>query len=160
MLGAAYSIPASLFRVYGGVLSDKLGARRVMYWCFGVSALCTFLLAYPSTEYVVQARDGVIRFSFGMNVVAFTIIAFTLGFFMSLEKAAVYRHIPIYYPQHVGAVGGVVGMIGGLGGFVMPIAFGMLLDFTGLWTSYFMLLFVVVGVSLLWMHTAILRMER
>ena len=58
------------------------------------------------------------------------------------------------------AVGGVVGMIGGLGGFVMPIAFGMLLDFTGLWTSYFMLLFVVVGVSLLWMHTAILRMER
>ena len=160
MLGAAYSIPASLFRVYGGVLSDKIGARRVMYWCFGVSAFCTFLLSYPSTEYMVQTRNGAVHFSFGMNVVAFTIITFALGFFMSLGKAAVYRHIPIYYPQHVGAVGGVVGMIGGLGGFILPIAFGMLLDFTGLWTSCLMLLFVIVGVSLLWMHTAILRMER
>ena len=37
MIGAAYSVPASLFRVYGGVLSDKYGARRVMYWTFGVS---------------------------------------------------------------------------------------------------------------------------
>jgi NNP family nitrate/nitrite transporter-like MFS transporter len=160
MLGAAYSIPASLFRVYGGVLSDKVGARRVMYWCFGVSALCTFLLSYPATEYIVHGRGGDIRFSFGLDVVTFTIIAFVLGFFMSLGKAAVYRHIPVYYPQHVGPVGGVVGMIGGLGGFVLPIAFGMLLDFSGLWTSCFMLLFLIVAVSLLWMHTAILRMER
>ncbi|HEX9328595.1 MAG TPA: MFS transporter, partial [Reyranella sp.] len=37
MIGAAYSVPASLFRVYGGVLSDKYGARRVMYCTFGVS---------------------------------------------------------------------------------------------------------------------------
>ncbi len=27
MLGAAYSIPASIFRAYGGVLSDRIGAR-------------------------------------------------------------------------------------------------------------------------------------
>ncbi len=160
MLGAAYSIPASLFRIYGGVLSDKVGARRVMYWCFGVSLLCTFALSYPYTEYVVHGRSGTYTFAFGLDVVTFTVIAFVLGFFMSLGKAAVYRHIPVYYPQHVGAVGGVVGMIGGLGGFVLPIAFGMLLDFSGLWTSCFMLLFVIVTVSLLWMHTAILRMER
>jgi len=83
-----------------------------------------------------------------------------LGFFMSLGKAAVYKHIPVYYPQYVGAVGGVVGMIGGLGGFVLPIAFGALNDFTGVWTSCFMLLFVVVASALAWMHFAIRRMER
>ena len=55
MLGAAYSIPASLFRIYGGVLSDRYGARRIMYWMFGVSALITFILAYPPTDYVVQS---------------------------------------------------------------------------------------------------------
>ncbi len=27
MIGAAYSIPASIFRAYGGVLSDRNGAR-------------------------------------------------------------------------------------------------------------------------------------
>ena len=43
---------------------------------------------------------------------------------MALGKAAVYKHIPVYYPKNVGAVGGLVGMIGGLGGFVLPIAFG------------------------------------
>ena len=85
---------------------------------------------------------------------------FVLGFFMSLGKAAVYKHIPTYYPNNVGAVGGLVGMIGGLGGFVLPIAFGFLNDVTGLWQSCFMLLFVLVLVSLAWMHVAVRRMER
>jgi NNP family nitrate/nitrite transporter-like MFS transporter len=33
-------------------------------------------------------------------------------------------------------------------------------DLTGVWTSCFMLLFALVGTALLWMHFAILRMER
>ena len=71
----------------------------------------------------------------------FIVTIFVLGFFMALGKAAVFKHIPVYYPNNVGAVGGMVGMIGGLGGFVLPIAFGALVDLTGLWTSCFMLLF-------------------
>ena len=51
-------------------------------------------------------------------------------------------------------------MIGGLGGFFLPIAFGLLLDFTGVWTAPYMLLFVLVAVSTIWMHVAIRRMER
>src|SRR5690606_34023094 len=85
---------------------------------------------------------------------------FVLGFFMSLGKAAVFKHIPVYYPNHVGAVGGVVGMVGGLGGFVLPLVFGALLDLTGIWTSSFVLLFVLVSVALVWMHAAIRHMER
>jgi NNP family nitrate/nitrite transporter-like MFS transporter len=86
-------------------------------------------------------------------------VIFVLGFFMSLGKAAVYKHIPVYYPQNVGAVGGLVGMIGGLGGFVLPLLFGVLKDLTGLWPSCFMALFVIVAGALAWMHLAILRME-
>jgi len=160
MLGAAYSIPASLFRIYGGVLSDRYGARRVMYWMFSVSVLITFILAYPPTEYVVQGMKGPIHFHMATGVVTFTCLIFVLGFFMSLGKAAVYKHIPVYYPKNVGSVGGLVGMIGGLGGFVLPIAFGALNDLTGIWTSCFMLLFLIAGVSLVWMHLAIQRMER
>jgi MFS transporter, NNP family, nitrate/nitrite transporter len=95
-----------------------------------------------------------------MGLVPFTIILFVLGFFMSLGKAAVYKHIPVYYPDHIGSVGGLVGMMGGLGGFVLPIAFGYLNDLTGIWTSCFMLLFALVAIALLWMHFAIRRMER
>ena len=160
MLGAAYSIPASLFRAYGGHLSDKYGARRIMYWMFGVSVLITFILAYPPTEYVIQGMKGPIHFHMATGVVTFVSLMFVLGFFMSLGKAAVSKHIPVYYPNNVGSVGGLVGMIGGLGGFVLPIAFGVLNDLTGIWTSCFMLLFVVAAGSLIWMHLAIRRMER
>ncbi|HZY34362.1 MAG TPA: MFS transporter, partial [Rhodanobacter sp.] len=159
LLAACYSIPASLFRIVGGVLSDRIGARRVMYWTFGASVVCTFLLAYPDTQYVVKGIEGDIAFHMALGVVPFTVLVFVLGFFMSLGKAAVYKHIPVYYPNHVGAVGGVVGMIGGLGGFLLPIAFGAMNDLVGVWTSCFMLLFVLVSASLAWMHFAIRRME-
>jgi NNP family nitrate/nitrite transporter-like MFS transporter len=160
MIGAAYSVPASLFRIYGGVLSDKFGARRVMYWTFGVSVAACFVLAYPPTQYIVKGITGPIVFTLEMGLVPFTVMTFVLGFFMSLGKAAVFKHIPVYYPKHVGAVGGVVGLVGGLGGFVLPIAFGLLNDLTGIWTSCFMLLFLVVCVSLVWMHVSIRAMER
>ncbi len=160
LLAACYSIPASLFRIVGGVLSDKVGARRVMYWTFGVSLVCTFLLSYPATSYTISGIHGPIHFSLAIGVVPFTMLVFVLGFFMSLGKAAVYKHIPSYYPHHVGSVGGVVGMIGGLGGFILPITFGALNDLTGVWSSCFMLLFLLVATSLAWMHFTIRRMER
>lgn len=160
MLGAAYSIPASIFRAYGGHLSDKYGARRIMYWMFIVSVLITFVLSYPPTQYMVKGIGGPVVFHLETGVATFTVLVFVLGFFMSLGKAAVYKHIPVYYPNNVGAVGGLVGMIGGLGGFVLPIAFGALNDLTGIWTSCFMLLFLLSGGSLLWMHLAVQRMER
>ena len=160
MLAALYSIPASIFRAYGGYLSDRIGARRVMYWTFGVSAICLFMLSYPDTDYVIHGIEGPIAFSTRMGLVPFVVTVFVLGFFMSLGKAAVYKHIPVYYPQHVGAVGGLVGMIGGLGGFVLPIAFGVMNDLTGIPTSCYMLLFALVAAALLWMHFSIRRMER
>ncbi len=160
MLAAFYSVPASIFRAYGGHLSDRIGARSVMYWTFGVSALVCFMLSYPNTDYVIHGIRGPIEFSTRVDLVPFVVLVFVLGFFMSLGKAAVYKHIPVYYPDHVGAVGGIVGLVGGLGGFILPITFGVLLDLTGVWTSSFMLLFGIVVVSLLWMHFAIVRMER
>jgi NNP family nitrate/nitrite transporter-like MFS transporter len=159
-IGAAYSIPASVFRAYGGHLADKFGARRVMYWTFLVSAVCTFILSYPPTQYVIQGIHGPIAFSTHLSIVGFMAVASVLGFFMSLGKAAVFKHIPVYYPGRVGAVGGVVGLVGGLGGFAMPIAFGALNDLTGVWQSCFWLLFVLVSTALVWMHVAVRQMER
>lgn len=160
MIAALFSVPASIFRAYGGHLSDTYGARRVLYWTFSVAVAATFILSYPPTDYTVHTNHGPVTFHLEMGVAAFTVTVFVLGFFMALGKAAVYKHIPVYYPDHVGAVGGVVGMIGGLGGFLLPILFGLLLDLTGLWTSCFMALFVLVTGALVWMHVAIRQMER
>ena len=160
MLAAAYALPGSVFRALGGYLSDRIGARQVMYWTFLVSVLVCFLLSYPSTDYLVQGVEGAIAFNITISLPVFVALTVVLGFVMSLGKAAVYKHIPVYYPDHVGSVGGLVGMIGGLGGFVLPICFGVMNDLIGVWTSCFMLLFALVAAALAWMHLAIRRMER
>ncbi|MFH5775625.1 nitrate/nitrite transporter [Paracoccus sp. NGMCC 1.201697] len=160
MAAAAFSLSASLFRAYGGSLSDRFGARTVMYWTFGFAILFLFMLSYPPTDYVIHGKNGAIAFSTQMDLWPFVGTLFALGFFMSLGKAAIFKHIPVYYPNHVGAVGGLVGMIGGLGGFILPIVFGALLDLTGVYTSCFVLLLLVVLVSLAWMHLSIRAMER
>ena len=159
VIAALYSVPASLFRAYGGYLSDKYGARRVMYWTLGMCTIACFVLSYPPTHYVVDTAKGPLSFSFAINLVGFGVIVAILGFFMALGKAAVYKHIPVYYPKSVGAVGGLVGMIGGLGGFILPILFGEILDITGVYSTCFMVLFVISFIALLWMHISIERME-
>jgi len=54
MSAAAFSLSASLFRAYGGHLSDRFGARAVMYWTFGFSLALLFMLSYPPTDYLIQ----------------------------------------------------------------------------------------------------------
>jgi NNP family nitrate/nitrite transporter-like MFS transporter len=151
MVAAAYSIPGSIFRAFGGVVSDRKGARSVMYVMFAVAAVATLILSLPA------AGTGA---ALGITPGVFIVVIFALGFVMSLGKAAVYKHIPAYYPESVGAVGGIVGMMGGLGGFILPIAFGLLKDMTGLWSSCFMLLFAVVVISLIWMHLSVKQLDR
>lgn len=159
MLAAAYALPGSIFRALGGWMSDRFGARSVMYWTFTSCVAICFFLSYPATDYVVQGIEGPIAFNITISLPVFVTLTIFLGFFMSLGKAAVYKHIPVYYPDHVGSVGGLVGMIGGLGGFILPICFGVMNDMIGVWTSCFMLLFALVGGALIWMHFAIKRME-
>jgi NNP family nitrate/nitrite transporter-like MFS transporter len=155
LIGAAYSIPGSIFRAYGGVLSDKIGARRVLWWTFAVSGVCTLILSAPAMGSSADGATARVMLAWPM----FMAVIFVLGFFMSLGKAAVYKHIPVYYPTSVGAVGGLVGMIGGLGGFVLPLAFGYLKDVTGLWSSCFLLLFLVVALNFLWMTSVVRRLD-
>jgi MFS transporter, NNP family, nitrate/nitrite transporter len=159
-IAIAFSLPAGLLRVLGGILSDRYGARRVMYWSFIGSLVCTFMLSYPATDYTVHGLHGEPRFTIATGLPLFVTILIIQAFFMALGKAAVFKHIPVYYPDQVGVVGGAVGAIGGLGGFVLPLAFGLMNDLADVWTSCFMLLFGIASVNLLWMHFAIRRQER
>ena len=158
-IAVAFSLPAGLLRVLGGVLSDRYGARTVMYWSFIGSLVCTFILSYPATDYTVHGLHGELRFTIATGLPVFIIMLMVLGFFMALGKAAVFKHIPVYYPDQVGVVGGAVGAIGGLGGFVLPLTFGLMTDLADVWTSCFMLLFGIASVNLFWMHFAIRRQE-
>jgi len=101
---------------------------------------------------------GVTRIYFQANVWIFAALVILLGSIWGIGKAAVYKHIPDYFPEEVGVVGGMVGVLGGLGGFFSPIIFGYLLEWTGLWTSCWMFMLALSAVSLFWMHRVVQRM--
>jgi MFS transporter, NNP family, nitrate/nitrite transporter len=129
-------------------------------------------LIWPTSEFgqnaVVQVGDvvekkqllakGVTHIFFQANIWVFTGLAFIVGILMGIGKAAVYKHIPEYFPKDVGTVGGIVGVLGGLGGFFCPIFFGTMLDATGIWTTTWMFFACVSLVCLVWMHWTIRKM--
>ena len=230
LMAAIFSLPAGVIRALGGWMSDKWGARTVMYWVLGLCVASFLLLIVPRMdiqspgegvtsvlngtvtavspseivvdqrayrlnprdpsalagrggegmlifptfsswqEPVVQVGDevnrkellarGVTNIFFQSNVWIFTGLVFVAGIAMGLGMAAVYKHIPDYFPDDVGVVGGMVGVLGGLGGFVCPVIFGYLLRATGIWTTNWMFLAILSAVSLVWMHSVIQRMMR
>ena len=103
---------------------------------------------------------GVTRIFFQANVWIFAGLIILLGSIWGIGKAAVYKLIPDYFPEEVGVVGGMVGVLGGLGGFFCPIVFGYLLEYTGLWTSCWMFIFILSLVCLLWLHLTAQKMMR
>lgn len=226
ILAAAFSFPSGVIRALGGWMSDKWGARKVMYWVLGSSVVISLLLIFPKMEIYspgngimakqagevtqvtenkiiaggveydlipreetnfeetnkdfvfpkketwqepvveegqkVQKKEllasGETKIFFQANVWVFTILVIILGSVWGIGKAAVYKHIPEYFPDEVGVVGGMVGVLGGLGGFFCPIIFGYLLDGTGLWTSGWMFTLFISAICLWWMHRTIQKM--
>jgi NNP family nitrate/nitrite transporter-like MFS transporter len=157
LLTALFIFPASLLRPLGGWFSDRFGARRVMYWTFGIMLATTFVLSMPNGHIVLQPGDREVL-PYHLGIAPFTLLVFTLGCAMGIGKAAVYKHIPEYFPREVGAVGGLVGMLGGLGGFLLPPLFAYATGWTGLPSATFFVLFLLTLICAAWMHRTVVQM--
>ncbi|HRM92096.1 MAG TPA: nitrate/nitrite transporter [Alicycliphilus sp.] len=152
LLAACFSLPGGVLRAIGGVLSDRYGAHSVTWWVMWVSWICLFLLSYPQTAFTIQTVNGPSTFHIGLNVYVFTAVMAVLGVAWAFGKASVFKYISDDYPANIGAISGIVGLAGGMGGFILPIMFGALMDWTGIRSSAFMLMYGVVWVSLIWMY--------
>ena len=105
--GAGFSVLAALLRVYGGVLSEKIGGERLALIAFTVLIAGAVLLTAIT--------------SFGVNLAGELLIAAGMG----LANAAVFKMVPKYVPHAVGGASGLVGGLGALGGFVIPPVLGL-----------------------------------
>lgn len=145
-LTALYIFPASLLRPLGGWLSDRYGPRCVTYGVFITMTVALTLTCLPNHWY-------------DPGVVGFTALMCIVGCAMGIGKGSVYKYITNYFPNDVGAVGGMVGMLGALGGFVLPPLFGIL----GRWLqspqAAFLALLVLTLLSLGWLHGTVLRLK-
>jgi NNP family nitrate/nitrite transporter-like MFS transporter len=68
---------------------------------------------------------------------------------LGLGTGAVFKLVPEWFPDRVGAVTGVVGAAGGLGGFFPPLVMGVVKSATGGYGLGFVLMAGVAAVCLL-----------
>jgi len=99
---AIYSISASLFRVLGGSVSDRIG---------GETTLKVFLL-------VMLAGAALMSFSHDPTLSMIAALLMALG--MGISNAAIFKLVPREVPQAVGGASGWVGGLGAFGGFILP----------------------------------------
>jgi NNP family nitrate/nitrite transporter-like MFS transporter len=153
LLAAIFVLPSGVIRALGGWFSDKYGAYKVTWWVMWVSLVSLFFMSYPQTSLVIQTTTGeAATFDLSLNVWVFTAFLFILGIAWGFGKASVFKFLSDEYPDNIGVVSGIVGLAGGMGGFLLPIMFGVLIDYTHVNSVIFMLLYGATAVSLIWMH--------
>lgn len=129
-LTAVYSLTASLVRVAGGVVADRLGGERT-----AMLALTTTLVGALS----LSLFSGINWSITGMMLMA-------LG--MGISNAAVFKLMPLFVPQAVGGAAGWIGGLGAFGGFAIPPLMGLMVSNLGA-AGYAAGFWVYVGLALL-----------
>lgn len=148
-LAACFSLPAGLLRALGGGLSDKFGAHAMTWWVLWLAWIVLFLLSYPQTHLTVDTIRGPATFHLGVNLWLFVPLLFALGVALAFGMASTFKYLGDDFPDNLGIVTGIVGLVGGLAGFLLPIIWGVLLDWLGIRSSAFMFLYGIVWTSLI-----------
>jgi len=140
---AGFVLLATLMRPIGGWLSDKVGGMAILLWIFPFVAAMALLMTLQT-------------------MVPFTIGALGMAAAIGLGNGAVFKLVPLYFPQSVGAVTGLVGAMGGLGGFFPPLALGLIRQQTGsfVWGFTLLALFALLCLAVARMTARQLSLQR
>ncbi|HTH13184.1 MAG TPA: MFS transporter [Spirochaetia bacterium] len=107
-LTALFSIGASLMRVAGGFISDKLGGERTAFGAITVLVVGALLMIFSTGNFAL-AVTGLVLLAIGMGV----------------NNAATFKILPQVIPNAMGGASGWIGGLGALGGFLFPIIQGL-----------------------------------
>jgi NNP family nitrate/nitrite transporter-like MFS transporter len=128
---AGFALLAVLARPVGGWLADRIGAERVLLISFAAVIAFATLLAFTYKQ-----------------IVPLTIGCLASAVALGLGTGAVFKLVPQWFPDDVGAVTGVVGAAGGLGGFFPPLVMALVKGITGSYLLGFVLLAAVAALCL------------
>ena len=146
---------SGMVRALGGWFSDRYGGRTVNWAVFWICLVCLFFLCYPPTTMTIHGVNQDVQLNIEINVWFFSALIFIIGIAQGFGRASVYKTIHEYYPQQMGLVGGIVAAMGALGGCTLPIAFGLAVDYNGIYSACFMILYGVLACCMMVMFLAI-----
>jgi NNP family nitrate/nitrite transporter-like MFS transporter len=146
---------SSMVRALGGWFADRYGGRTVNWAVFWICLVCLFFLCYPPTTMTIHGVTQDVKLEIEVNVWFFSALIFIIGIAQGFGRASVFKTIHEYYPQQMGLIGGIVAAMGALGGCTLPIAFGLAVDFIGIHTACFMVLYGVLACCMMVMFLAI-----
>ncbi len=146
---------SGMVRALGGWFADRYGGRTVNWAVFWICLVCLFFLCYPPTTMTIHGVHQDVELAIEINVWFFSTLIFIIGIAQGFGRASVYKTIHQYYPQQMGLVGGLVAAIGALGGCTLPIAFGLAVDWIGIHSACFMVLYGVLACCMTVMFLAI-----
>jgi len=146
---------SSMVRALGGWFADRYGGRTVNWAVFWICLVCLFFLCYPPTTMTIHGIHQDVELKIEVNVWLFSALIFIIGIAQGFGRASVYKTIHDYYPQQMGVIGGLVAAIGALGGCTLPIAFGLAVDFIGIYTACFMVLYSVLACCMIVMFLSL-----
>ncbi len=155
LLTLLFVTSSSMVRALGGWFSDRYGGRAVNWGVFWVCLICLFFLSYPPTTMIIHGVEKDVNLSIEVNVWLFTFLIFIIGIAQGFGRASVYKVIQDHYPDHMGSVGGTVATIGALGGVTLPVMFGIAVDWFGIHTACFMLLYGILAFCMAVMYFSI-----
>ena len=110
---AGFTVVATFARPVGGFLSDRIGSATVLVVAFVGAGLDAAWLAHISSD---------------PTWLPVTIACLTLAAFLGLGNGAVFKAVPLDFPEATGAATGIVGAAGGIGGFFPPVVMGIVKD--------------------------------
>lgn len=154
-LTLAFAASSSMVRALGGWFSDRYGGRSVNWTVFWICLVSLFFLSYPPTTMTIHGIQHDVKLNIEINIWVFTLFILIIGLAQGFGRASVYKIIHDYYPHKMGEVGGFVAAIGALGGATLPLAFGLAIDWIGIHTACFMLLYGVLAFCMMTMFFAV-----
>ena len=115
-MALGFSLLASVIRIFGGWLSDKVGGELVSIMAFSLILIGAVVIIFAgNTNFSLSLTGEII-----------------LGAGMGIANGAVFKLVPKYVPHATGGAAGWVGGLGAFGGFVVPPILGLFVQGYGI----------------------------
>ncbi|RUM49103.1 MAG: MFS transporter [Hydrogenothermus sp.] len=109
LMALGFSLLASVVRIFGGWLSDKIGGELVAIMAYTLTLIGAIVVVIAVNHNFILSLTGEILMGTGMGI----------------ANGAVFKLVPKYVPHATGGAAGWVGGLGAFGGFVVPPILGI-----------------------------------